>query len=117
MRKTVFKYKVKELDISKISGRIEKILCVQYQPSSESICVWALIDDDLPFRDFIVASYGTGHEVDDYIRSSDYIGTLQIYDGQIVAHFFAFSVDDLIDREEYYKLKEKLSPEMEMILK
>ena len=116
MSKTTYKYKVKELNITKISGKIEKFLCVQYQPSSKSICVWAMINNHLPKKDFIVASYGTGHEVDECILGSDYIGTLQLYDGQVVAHFFAIPLHEIVSREKELKIEEQLSPEIEMEL-
>ena len=84
--KTIYKYELNVLDYKIIKGRIEKFLSVDYQKSSEKICVWALVNDELEEKNFVISCYGTGHNVPR--NSGEYLGTVQLYSGEIVLHYF-----------------------------
>ena len=84
--KTIYKYTLNVLDCSIIRGRIDKFLSVDYQRSSERVCVWAVVDDAIEESSFIISSYGTGHKLPN--DTGNYIGTVQLYSGEVVLHFF-----------------------------
>lgn len=63
-----------------------KILTVQVQ--KDMLCLWALIpnvDHSAPARKFLVAPTGSNVIPDD---EADYLGTVQICEGDIVLHVF-----------------------------
>jgi len=88
--KTIYKYKVNLLDDTTIRGRISKVLTVQYQQNTEQIVVWAEIDPYEEEADWLISSYGTGHAIPEDV--GDYIGTIQFYTGELVAHYFAMKL-------------------------
>jgi hypothetical protein len=55
-------------------------------------CLWALIDADAPRKDYKFRIIGTGNQIEDteYCPkfSGEYLGTYQLYGGQIVFHLF-----------------------------
>ena len=64
-----------------------KILTVQMQHSEAQI--WALVDtdsEDVRFRGFRVL--GTGHPFPDADTYSQYVGTIQLHQGDLVFHVF-----------------------------
>lgn len=67
------------------------ILSVQAQLQAdgvlEEVCMWVLVDPDLPKvpREFVV--YGTGHPVRDD-RVEKFLGTVQLSGGKLVFHVF-----------------------------
>lgn len=91
--KSIYKYKI---DINRgqfrISGPITKLLTVQVQRSQ--ICVWAEIDTDKPDRHFNVFPVGTGWETDKlaYFDKMTYLGTVQLYGGDLVWHMYYIEV-------------------------
>ena len=90
--KSIYKYPVNPLDYKIIKGTIEKFLSVEYQPNN-GICVWAAIDTNLPEEEYIVSCYGTGHKLPN--DPGEYIGTVQMYSGEMVLHFFVKKADQL----------------------
>lgn len=92
MRK-IYKYEVKVLEDTIIKGQITRILTVDVQhPNAREdhakVCVWAEIDTDAPERAFIIYSFGTGH-VMSCTDSARYIGTILLFSGELVAHYYA----------------------------
>lgn len=90
--KTIYKYELNVLDYKIIKGKIEKFLSVDYQKSSERVCVWALIDDNLEEEEFVISCYGTGHKLPYDVGK--YIGMVQLYSGEVVLHFFYKRMSD-----------------------
>lgn len=85
--KTIFKYPIKVEDEQIVMLPINaQILTVQTQ--HETPCIWALIDKNenrtTPVK---VKIYGTGHPIPDS-ENLTYIGTFQLYGGNIVFHVF-----------------------------
>lgn len=98
--KTIYKYKVNPLDYTIVRGPIEKFLTVDYQEST-GICVWALVDTDACEKDYAIFCYGTGHKVPN--DPGKYIGTVQMYSGEVVLHFFYKKLDDVERQNELIK--------------
>ena len=86
--KTVYKYKVFDPIAGAFSGGLLQmhpgpILKVDSQ--NDSVCLWALIDTEKPSVPRRFCLVGTGHEVP---PGCDYIGTAQVYGGELVLHVF-----------------------------
>ena len=84
--KRVYKYKVSISDPTIIEDNIERLLCVEYQNTSGRVCVWAIVDDDIEKGTFVITPYGTYHKMPK--DPGKYIGTVQLYSGEVVLHFF-----------------------------
>lgn len=112
MNQTIYKYEVGALGVTEIEGSITKFLTIQYQHNTRKMCLWALIDKDIPKKKYVIGCYGTGHEVDACVKGDDYIGTVQVMDGQMVLHYFAVAVDELMKRQK--ESQAEISPELEM---
>lgn len=83
--KKVFKYKLQTKDIQEIEmPELSEVLCVQIQNNVP--CIWVKVDtkNELKKRFFLVV--GTGNPVPD--NPSNYIGTYQLLDGDLVYHVF-----------------------------
>jgi hypothetical protein len=61
-----------------------EILTVQVQNGKP--CIWALVDDIYSPTKRIIEVFGTGHTIEDGTRK--YIGTYQLYSGDLVFHVF-----------------------------
>lgn len=98
--KTIYKYPVRMLDDTVIIAPITRFLTVDYQKSSNQICVWAEIDLTLPDKKWLITCWGTGHTVPER-QQMEYIGTYQMFNGEEVGHFYAepYIPDEL--REEF----------------
>lgn len=55
--------------------------------------IWALVDPDAPKRKVCISIRGTGDNCDG-LTPEDHIGTVLVYDGDIVIHAFAREVFD-----------------------
>ena len=88
MLQKVFKYPVPTTDTFTIlMPKDAQILTVQVQnPTTGAVCMWVLVDVDVPqeFRHFRLV--GTGYPILESIIK--YIGTFQVNDGQLVFHLF-----------------------------
>lgn len=80
MEKKIYKYKL-ELTEEQIVNMPQgsKILSTQLQDGS--ICLWAMVDTEKPFKQRDIRIYGTGSKITDLDK---YIGTVQ--DGRYVWH-------------------------------
>ena len=96
--RTIYKYEVRMLDYALISGRVEKFLHVDYQKTTETICVWATINSEAEERKFVVSCYGTGHEIPQ--SAGDYIGTVILYSGEVVLHYFYKEISEAYELTE-----------------
>ena len=82
---TIYKYDLQPMDnVEIVMPAGAKILCVQMQ--GESPRVWALVDLGRESVKRIFHVVGTGHKHAS-IRG-DYVGTFQMYDGELVFHVF-----------------------------
>lgn len=61
-----------------------QLLTVQMQ--GRSLCIWALVNPDMPPVKYDIRTCGTGHQVDPDVGS--YLGTFQLHDGNLVFHAF-----------------------------
>lgn len=89
MHRTIFKYPVSQLfdiDIPKDA----EILVVQAQRGKPEM--WVLLDSDASTikRKFIMI--GTGHPMKDTYNKESYIGTFQMFGGDLVFHLFEVEV-------------------------
>jgi len=82
--KTIWKYPIEIHDLICIEMPKEaEILTVQSQKGI--ICIWALVNTDNPTEQRRFRIYGTGNPVE---FNGDYIGTFQIYNGDLIFHLF-----------------------------
>ena len=72
-----------------VIGHIEKFLHVDYQ--NGEVMVWAIVNDELPKREFTIICSGTGWPIADFQNALSYIGTIESYEGYIW-HYFAVEV-------------------------
>ena len=86
--KTIYKYNVEITDRQEIELPTgAQLLCVQEQ--NNTINIWALVESDAKSEIIVIEAYGTGHPYAlDTDRERQYIGTVQIYGGAQVYHFF-----------------------------
>lgn len=83
--RTIYKYNI----MQPVIGHIEKFLHVDYQ--GDEVMVWAIVNDELPKREFTIICSGTGWPIADFQNALSYIGTVQSYEGY-VWHYFAVEV-------------------------
>lgn len=82
----IFKYPLRLVDEQKIAlPQRSQILTVQMQ--NEALCLWALVDPNLPLEKRIIRVVGTGNEFDDPEKCF-YLGTVQ--ERVFVWHVFEF---------------------------
>jgi len=84
---TVWKYAFKLNDEVRIEMPMgARLLDVQVQ--RDDICLWALVDSDLPrtIRRFVI--HGTGHPIARKSEELGYVGTFQLAGGSLVFHLF-----------------------------
>lgn len=83
--KRVFKYPIEVTDVQTVDAPADwEPLSVQMQ--GETLCLWALIDDDQPTTSHRVFVHGTGHEV--HAGADRFVGTFQVGGGALVFHVF-----------------------------
>lgn len=82
----VFKYPLPISDVVEVvMPKDAKVLAVQVQNGTP--CIWAAVNPTLEVETRTFRIAGTGHSIVDEIID-DYIGTFQLYDGQLVFHVF-----------------------------
>ena len=83
----IYKYIIEPDDYIKINvPKFSKILSVQLQKSN--VCVWILCDPNQPLTTRTFRLAGTGHEIKEDIAGLIFIGTFQVYGGDLVFHLF-----------------------------
>lgn len=73
-----------EVEISMPYGSV--ILCVQQQNDIPQI--WAIVDDSKPSEKRFFKAVFTGYALPENLDKEDYIGTIQLDNGKLVAHYF-----------------------------
>lgn len=87
--KTIYKYPLKIQDKQTVSIPMgAQILSVQVQ--DEVVCLWALVDPELPKKEFEFQMLGTGHDASHINANYLHIGTVQLDDGNLVFHVFRY---------------------------
>lgn len=83
--KTLYKYPLEVTDEQTIElPKGAEILCVQVQ--KEAPCIWAKVDPTPSIIEQVaIKTYGTGELFPD---GEEYIGTYQLYEGDLVYHVF-----------------------------
>lgn len=82
--KKVYKYNVPEKDLFSIIMPEHEVLSVQVQHNN--IFMWVVVDTETKEKIYHFRLCGTGHEL--RITKYDYIGTVQLYEGDLVLHLF-----------------------------
>ena len=84
--KRVYKYPLEIADEQSVLLPCEaKPLCVKLQNGKP--CLWALVDLNIQKNEVrTVRCAGTGHDIEDGYDT--YLGTIMLFDGQLVFHFF-----------------------------
>jgi len=98
MTKKIYKYTIEEPDhgltISISMRRNCQVLSAQYQPATETLCIWAVVDTEEPveLKTFFIA--GTGLPIPDIQNGSlCFIATVQAPKGNFVWHVFEVTGD------------------------
>ena len=86
MSTAVWKFPVEAFDIAEVRmPQGAKILTAQVQ--NGGLQVWAQCDPEAPLVTRYIGVAGTGHPRDD-LNDATYIGTVQLFTGQLVFHVF-----------------------------
>jgi len=85
MEKTIWKFELQNNDFQAIEmPKDAEILSIQ--PQNNKVCIWAKVDPDNEKESRAFQIIGTGNPVSD--KPKKYLGTFQIYEGQLVFHLF-----------------------------
>ncbi len=87
MSKAIYKYKL-PLSISRdpVVQMPRGAISLSANMQNGWLCVWALVDPDMPLVDHLFSVLGTGHPVDAMDEQGAFIGT--VFDGPYVWHVF-----------------------------
>lgn len=87
--KTIWKFPIAEMQdkfVLKMPIGAE-VLTVQVQRNAP--CLWAKVESNNPLKDRAFFMYGTGHDIKKLnLMPSFYIGSFQLFDGDLVFHLF-----------------------------
>ena len=84
---SVYKYIIKPDDYFELQlPKNAKVLSVQEQHGN--ICLWALVEPGSPTETRKFRFAGTGHPIHETKSSLKFIGTFQMYNGDLVFHIF-----------------------------
>lgn len=84
---TIWKYDLSIIGEQKILiPKNSKILSVQVQNGVP--CVWVLVDENSDNEEKTFFTYGTGNPILPQKSETTFLGTYQLYDGQLVFHVF-----------------------------
>lgn len=88
MSKAIWKYPLTASDYQEIEMPVgARVLTAALQ--HENLCLWALVDPEMPVGRALVRIAGTGHTLPDTTYADDYAGTYQLRGGALVFHVFA----------------------------
>lgn len=83
--KTIYKYGLQITDLQELEmPKHAKLLSVQFQ--GDTLCLWALVDNELPSSKKVIEIFCTGNPIVDTPR--EFIGTVQQMYGLLVWHVF-----------------------------
>ncbi|MGH7901606.1 MAG: DUF7352 domain-containing protein [Thermodesulfobacteriota bacterium] len=87
MTKKIYKYQLEITDNQIIKMPVgAKILTVDTQ-GDDNVCLWALVDPNMEYKDRKIRIIGTGHPIEDW-EKLEYIGTAQQLSGGLIWHVF-----------------------------
>lgn len=90
--KKIYKYVLEKTDYQEIKLR-GKPLNIRNQ--NENLCLYALIDEDEPEKNYQIWTAGTGHNIPNgIIENFTFLGTVMFYHGGLVFHIFYREVND-----------------------
>lgn len=81
----IFKYLLQVTNRQRVTMP-EGAVPLTIQIQNGHLCLWALVNDAAPARDYVVTTYGTGHVVAQ--DPGKYLGTYQLDGGALVFHVF-----------------------------
>jgi hypothetical protein len=88
--RTIWKYPLEVTDEQKIRIPSSAIL-LSAQAQKSRPCLWALVDPTEPETDYIIATvkmHGTGQPVPNDVLQNQFLGTIQLWKGDLVFHVF-----------------------------
>ena len=87
MQNTIWKFTFNEKDVFEFTmPKGAKILTLQRQHNLN--CIWAWVNPAAETEKRTFAIFGTGHPIPITVKQENYIGTYQVYSGQLVFHLF-----------------------------
>lgn len=87
--RTIHKFTLEIVDTQTVCMHLPvQLLTVQVQRGKP--CLWALVDTDAPSVDVVIAMYGTGFDMPDWLPGlgPKYLASFQMHD-KLVCHVFA----------------------------
>ena len=90
--RTIYKYPIETTDTQIVMmPQQAKILTVQVQHGRP--CLWAEVNTIFAPERVVIETYGTGHQI---LRGKrEYIGTYQLYGGDLIFHVYRRHVEDV----------------------
>ena len=89
--RAIYKYPIETTDTQIVMlPKQAKILTVQVQHGQP--CLWAEVNTMLAFERVVIEVFGTGHPMPPGNR--EYIGTYQLYGGDLIFHVYRRLTDD-----------------------
>lgn len=85
MNKTILKYTLYET--TTIEMPIGSIVLSVHEQHGK-ICLWALVSPDLTKEKRKFVFFGTGHDIRSYLPTFIFIGSVHLFDGDLVFHVF-----------------------------
>lgn len=87
VNKTIWKFELESIDFQKIEMPIDsEILTIQIQ--KETLCLWAVVNPEAEKETRRFQVIGTGHQIIVEGNIRNYIGTYQLYHGDLIFHVF-----------------------------
>ena len=85
MAKTIWKFPLEITDEQEVEIPTPfRLLTIQLQ--NDKPCLWAIVEPEGPKEKVRILCIGTGHPIDEELGY--HLGTIQLYNGQLIFHFF-----------------------------
>jgi len=83
----IFKYTFDVNDLIEIEMPLNAII-LSVQTQRGIPCIWAIVNPNAPLERRELVCIGTGHPINIDIYKYKYIGTFQLFDGDMICHLF-----------------------------
>lgn len=84
--KRILKYPLKPTDVQFISIPSDTVLSVQEQRNE--VVIYAITDSEHPLINHEIRVIGTGHTIDFNVAKYGFLGTVKLYNGELMFHVF-----------------------------
>ena len=91
----IYKYELKTVDSQAIKVPASATF-LSLQVQKGTLCIWVMVDsNETEMKTLHIRIFGTGHSISDELhgRLSNFLGTYQLSDGDLVFHTFVEEID------------------------